>query len=176
MTHLTKQNRVVRWIAITLVLATVASVSSAVYTTSAQPADGCLPVGDRPASVEVCDATLDGGSVTLDIRADGQQTVYVALADASASEGSVSTVERTINGSTSLQFPAPSSRSVAWSVATLEGFAFGEAGRTLDLGPGPTWAEFIAGISGAILGVILNVVVAVFIVLRGRETFVRRLW
>jgi hypothetical protein len=145
--------------------------------TSAQPADGCLPVGDRPADVRVCDATLDGSEVVLDLEADTQTTVHVALAAGSETEGSVSTVERTVSGNTTLRFPSPSQRSVRWSVATLEGFAFGEAGRTVDIiEKDPTWSELFAVFTAGILGVVLNVVVAVFIVLRGRETFIRQLW
>lgn len=190
MTHQPKQNRVVRWITLTVAVSVVLAVvlAVAVPTTSAQNVttststpdlSGCQPVGDSTAEadVHVCGSELDGGSVVFDVYAETQSTVYVALVDGSATEGSVGTVQRTLSaGSSTLREPAPSPRSVRYSIGNLDGFAFGEVGRTVDFFTAPTWGEFFAALSASVAGVVFNVLVAVLIVLRGRGLHVNRLW
>lgn len=190
MTHHKKPNRVVRWIVLAVavaflvsgvlaVLPTTTSAQNATTSTSTPDLSGCQPVGDSTAEadVHVCGSELDGGSVVFDVYAREKTTVYVALVDGSATEGSVGTVERTLSaGSSTLREPAPSMRSVRYSIGNLHGFAFGEVGRTVDFFSAPTWGEFFASLSSAVAGVVFNVLIAVLIVLRGRGLYVNRLW
>ena len=160
------------------VLAGAVSAQNASNSTTSSTVEGCQPVGDSPATVQVCDVRLEDGQVVFDLRSSSDVEVWFVLVDSSEEEGSAPSMSRSIpRGSSTVRLPSPSTRSVSWTVSYIrDGVAFGQVGHTVDLGPAPTWTEFLAGVTGAVLGVVINVVVAVFIVLRGRETFIRQLW
>jgi hypothetical protein len=147
----------------------------------ALPADAqedCLPVGDTSAAnVEVCGATLDGGSVDFDVRADEPDKVYVAVSDMSKKRDHGSTTEIQLQeGVNEFSLDAPARSNIAWSAANLDGYARGVVNsESVDYGS-PSWLELVLSLVAGVLGVLSNVLVAVLIVLRGRSAYLRRLW